>query len=81
MKVTRIFKSNKPLTDSLIFKQRHLFQMVCHVLRVFRCSSHLINMQNIHEENLLTKYIYNDDLYSETDEHGIDIITLRYTLL
>ena len=38
-------------------------------------------MQNIHEENLLTKYIYNDDLYSGTDEHGIDIITLRYTLL
>ncbi|CAF0773440.1 unnamed protein product [Adineta ricciae] len=37
-------------------------------------------MQNIHEENLLAKYIYNDDLYSETDEHGIDIITLRYTL-
>ncbi|UJR08286.1 hypothetical protein I4U23_012558 [Adineta vaga] len=32
------------------------------------------------EENLLTRYIYNEDLYNQTDEHGIDIITLRYTL-
>jgi hypothetical protein len=37
-------------------------------------------MQN-DEDNFLSKHLYNEDLYTHSDDDGIDIITLRYTLL
>ncbi|CAF2560271.1 unnamed protein product [Rotaria sp. Silwood2] len=33
------------------------------------------------EDNLVLKHFYDEDLYNDSDEYGLDIITLRYTLL
>ncbi|CAF3458598.1 unnamed protein product [Rotaria sp. Silwood1] len=36
---------------------------------------------SINEDHLLLKHFYDEDLYNDSDEYGLDIITLRYTLL
>ncbi|CAF3572514.1 unnamed protein product [Rotaria sordida] len=36
---------------------------------------------NTNEDNLLLKHFYDEDLYNNSDEYGLDITTLRYTLL
>ncbi|CAF5079247.1 unnamed protein product, partial [Rotaria sp. Silwood1] len=35
---------------------------------------------SINEDHLLLKHFYDEDLYNDSDEYGLDIITLRYTL-